>query len=192
MEEVLHEESRQLITDREFEEAVKKMDVEAEEINTKKEKKQELVTENKNIENYKRTLDTLNEFCIDKDKVDCTRCTNLHYEIELREKQLIIDRNSIEQLKTDFDKLKSGCSLKCNSCNKMDEIKHKITASETKIMEIRGFLNPWWHNPIREDDVDFYGGSTKFRIKNEHGYKKSRKKRILRKKNLRRSKKNRK
>jgi hypothetical protein len=35
----VYEESRQLITDREFEEAVKKMDVEAEEINTKKEKK---------------------------------------------------------------------------------------------------------------------------------------------------------
>ena len=105
---------------------------------------------------------------------------------------MVIDRNSIEQLKTDFDKLKHGCSLKCKSCNKMDEIKHKITASETKIMEIRGFLNPWWHNTIHEDDVDFYGGSTKFRIENGQKRKKSRKKRIWRKKNLRRSKKNRK
>ena len=105
---------------------------------------------------------------------------------------MVIDRDSIEQLKTDFDKLKHGCSLKCTSCNKMDEIKHKITASETKILEIRGFLDPWWHNPIHEDVVDFYGGSTKFRIENDQRRKKSRKKRILLKKNLCRSKKNKK
>ena len=43
----VYEESRQLVTDREFEEAVKKMDVESEEINKRKEKRQELVTENK-------------------------------------------------------------------------------------------------------------------------------------------------
>jgi len=164
-----------LISDDDFDKAIKEMD-------NKDIKKQELVTESKNIDKYDSILSELNKSCGDKDKVQCNRCKSLHYEIEQRENQLNIDIDNINKLKAEFDKLNSSCSLQCTSCNQIDDIENKKKKSEDKILEIRGFFNPWFHKPI-EEGTGFNGGLKKSR--------KRRYKRTIRKRTIVRSKKRR-